>query len=251
MRHVWVLCNWKNNPELTIDRRTGLRLRIDKEVNPHLRMACLDFSRWLRREYLFPVRVRVYIKSDRRIRAKDGDSVCGTFWRPDNYLEEPYARIATGDYVDLCEMHGEDNAVIEILLCVAHELTHYFQWINNLELTSRGEERQATRNSYLVVYNYLSQLQGQLLSTSFLYDKYEQQWDRGRFPGLPDPAQLNPESASRGPHPPQAVPLPRARGRLCDTPRAQALGVFWWIKLLIDACFSIIMTSNMGRIGCF
>ena len=45
--------------------------------------------------------------------------------------------------------------------------------------------------------------------------------------------------------------FPRARGRLCDTPRAQALGVFWWIKLLIDACFSIIMTSNMGRIGCF
>ena len=44
--------------------------------------------------------------------------------------------------------------------------------------------------------------------------------------------------------------FPRARGRLCDTPRAQALGVFWWIKLLIDACFSIIMTSNMGRIGC-
>ena len=75
-------------------------------------------------------------------------------------------------------------------------------------------------------------------------------WDRGRFLVPPDPAQLNPESASRGPHPPQAVPLPRARGRLCDTPRACPRGVLG-IKLLIDACFSIIMTSNMGRIGCF
>ena len=81
----------------------------------------------------------------------------------------------------------------------------------------------------------------------------------------PDPAQLNPESASRGPHPPQAVPVhlavpekccgltpslaffdrcgkralafsatgnartlfPRARGRLCDTPRTNVLGVFF------------------------
>ena len=40
-------------------------------------------------------------------------------------------------------------------------------------------------------------------------------------------------------------------GRQHGTPRANVLGVFWWIKLLIDACFSIIMTSNMGRIGCF
>ena len=44
--------------------------------------------------------------------------------------------------------------------------------------------------------------------------------------------------------------IPRARGRQHGTPRANVLGVFWWIKLLIDACFSIIMTSNMGRIGC-
>ena len=43
--------------------------------------------------------------------------------------------------------------------------------------------------------------------------------------------------------------FPRARGRLCGTPRACPRGVLG-IKLLIDACFSIIMTSNMGRIGC-
>ena len=38
----------------------------------------------------------------------------------------------------------------------------------------------------------------------------------------PDPAQLNPESASLGPHPPQAVPLPRARGRLFGKTRGRA-----------------------------
>ena len=54
-------------------------------------------------------------------------------------------------------------------------------------------------------------------------------WDRGRFPVPPDPAQLNPKHG---------------------TPRACPRGVLG-IKLLIDACFSIIMTSNMGRIGCF
>ena len=38
---------------------------------------------------------------------------------------------------------------------------------------------------------------------------------------------------------------------LSATPRGLALGVFWWIKFLIDACFSTIMIlairANMGQ----
>ncbi|MCL2670548.1 MAG: hypothetical protein FWF10_00740 [Clostridiales bacterium] len=30
------------------------------------------------------------------------------------------------------------------LFSLAHELTHYFQWINGIQLTEIGEERQAT-----------------------------------------------------------------------------------------------------------
>lgn len=167
MRQIWKRNDWKNRPEIHDGRRAGLRCRIDREVDPWLRRACLDFCQWLRREYLFPVRVRVYIKSDSRIRAKDGERVCGTFWWPFDIREEPYVRIAAGDFAELCRKKGEEEAVREILLCIAHELTHYYQWLNDLKLTERGEERQASMQSKLVVSAYLSQRQECAAAVSF------------------------------------------------------------------------------------
>ena len=49
---------------------------------------------------------------------------------------------------------GKDNALAAILLTISHELTHYFQWINNLSLTSKGRERQATNYSRYIVEEY-------------------------------------------------------------------------------------------------
>lgn len=167
MRQIWKLNDWRSRPEIHDGRRAGLRCRIDREVDPRLRRACLDFCKWLRREYLFPVRVRVYIRSDRRIRAKNGERVCGTFWWPYDICEEPYVRIAAGDFAELCRRKGEEEAVREILLCIAHELTHYYQWLNDLKLTERGEERQASMQSKLVVNAYLSQRQECAAAVSF------------------------------------------------------------------------------------
>lgn len=41
-----------------------------------------------------------------------------------------------------------------ILGTLAHELTHYFQYINQLELTRIGEERQATVYSDYILSDY-------------------------------------------------------------------------------------------------
>ena len=82
----------------------------------------------------------------------DGDLVYGTFWSmEDDYTVEPYIRVAAGDYLDLCEKWGKDSALTAILLTIGHELTHYFQWINALELTPIGMERQATKYSKICV----------------------------------------------------------------------------------------------------
>lgn len=51
---------------------------------------------------------------------------------------------------------GVDGATKAILLSVAHELTHYYQWINHLGLTQIGAERQATVYSYYVVDDYVA-----------------------------------------------------------------------------------------------
>lgn len=121
-------------------------MRIDKDVDATVRVFCLDFAKWLRKEFRFPVRVNVYVKKDYRIKAKDGDMVVGTFWRPAENSSYPYIRLATGDYYELVEDRGEENAMWAILASFAHELTHYYQHINDLQLTLIGEERQA--NAY-------------------------------------------------------------------------------------------------------
>lgn len=139
---IWRLRLWKTF--LCENRRTGLRLRFDASVDPEVRSACLNFAAWLRKEYIFPLRVPVYIKASYRIRTADGDLVTGSFFEPFRYEDEPYIRIAAGDYAELLAKHGRDNALCAILTCLAHELTHYFQWINALPLTDRGRERQAS-----------------------------------------------------------------------------------------------------------
>ena len=97
----------------------------------------------------------VYIKNSFKITAMDGDKVVGTFWRiEDNYTIEPYIRVAAGDYKDLCSKWGKDNALTAILVTMAHELTHYFQWINSLHLTLIGEERQATKYARYILDEY-------------------------------------------------------------------------------------------------
>jgi len=108
----------------------------------------------LRAEYYFPVRIIVYVKEAERIRAKDGDHVVGTFFEPYSYYDEPYIRIATGDYEELLSKNGKDNALASILISLAHELTHYYQWINNLQLTSMGRERQASRYARYIIDEY-------------------------------------------------------------------------------------------------
>lgn len=155
MEHIWTMEKWTKNPAITAEgRKTGLRLRFEKDVDPEVKKECLEFAEWLRKKYRFPVRVYVYVKSKRRIKANDGEYVCGTFWMPDDYFENPYVRLAAGDYSEMCSEIGSGNAIHEIILCMAHELTHYYQWINGVKLTPIGEERQAAKYSIYVLNEY-------------------------------------------------------------------------------------------------
>ena len=80
--HIWRLDNWEKILPKDGSGRTGLRFRCDKNVDPEVKRACLQFGKWLRAEYYFPVRIVVYVKEAERIRAKDGDYVVGTFFEP-------------------------------------------------------------------------------------------------------------------------------------------------------------------------
>ena len=134
--------------------RTGLRVRFEKGVDPEVRRACMEFCTWLRSEYEFPMRVVVYVKACEQVRCMDGDLAYGTCFRPFDRLKEPYVRIATGDYEKRLAEWGQDEALAVNLNCIAHELTHYFQWLNDIQLTPIGEERQAIYRAKEILYDY-------------------------------------------------------------------------------------------------
>ena len=152
--HIWTLENWKNNLPPELERRAGIRFRYDPTVDPEVRRALMQFSKWLRKEYIFPLRIQVYVKGTPTVRAKDGDMVAGLFFEPEVYSWEPYILIATGDYDDLCQKNGKDNALASILSTLCHELTHYYQWINGIALTDIGMERQAARYASYILSEY-------------------------------------------------------------------------------------------------
>ena len=151
--NIWKIRNWEHFYDLHPGRK-GIRVRYDKNVDSEVKRAIHDCIVWLRSEYKFPKRVNVYVKGKRRIRATNGDKVCGTFFRPADREKEPYIKLATGDYHELLDEFGKDNALAAILNTMIHELTHYFQWLNDLSLTLTGEERQATIYASRIIGEY-------------------------------------------------------------------------------------------------
>ena len=155
--HLWYLEKWKKYVDMEKgEHKTGIYMRIDKNVDDDVTVFCKNFVRWMRKEFFFPVKVNIYVKENYRIKAKDGELVVGTFWRPEGFEQDntPYVRIATGDYQELVAERGKKEAMWSILGTLAHELSHYFQYINQLELTRIGEERQATVYSDYILNDY-------------------------------------------------------------------------------------------------
>ena len=157
---LWNSLVWRENSQITNNpnRRTGLYIRFDKEIAGEVREMFLDVAKWLRRHYLFPIRVPVYVKSSVRVKTLDGENCVGIFFEPYSFKDEPYIRIATGDYEELVMNQGALQAKIKLILPLFHELTHYYQWLNSLRMTSIGKERQASRYAHLVMEDYTEYL---------------------------------------------------------------------------------------------
>lgn len=152
--YIWTITNWKNNLPDNVSRRSGLRFRYDKTVHPEVKRACTEFAIWLRSQYYFPLRMPVYVKNKKTVLTKDGENVVGLFFEPFSYKDEPYIKIAVGDYETLEVKWGKDNALASILLTLAHEITHYYQWLNNIQITSSSRERQANRCAKYIIDEY-------------------------------------------------------------------------------------------------
>ena len=138
--NYWKCNRWKKTDTSKFFNKKGIHLRIDPAVDPEVRRACLEFSKWIRSQYQFPIRVIVYIKATEYIIAQNGESVFGTCWRPCEKSFPPYIRIATGDYEKMLSECSQDEALAAILHCMASMLTHYYMWLNDISFSSQNEE---------------------------------------------------------------------------------------------------------------
>lgn len=124
--------------------RRGLRIRTNG-ASPELCAAILKFARWARTEVAFPVRVHVYVNKSETIRTIDGAEGVASFYGPFSRSDEPFIRLATGDYNALKRKRGRDNALAGILTSLCHEIVHYRQWVRTGEFHERGVNLQAVR----------------------------------------------------------------------------------------------------------
>jgi len=85
----------------------------------------------------------VYLLPGKTFFTTESEAACSSFFAPWDRSEEPYIRIATGDYPELRRERGRDNALAAILLSLALQVIHYQQWVKTGDLHKRGVNRKA------------------------------------------------------------------------------------------------------------
>lgn len=153
MMQLWKSENWKKYCD-NRESLTGLLLKFDKDVNFEVKEICKSLCKWLRNEYYFPVQLRIYIKSNYRVRADYGELVCGIFLPPDERWRNPRIRIATGDFEEIVRDEDEDTAEEELIYSICYQITFYFQWLNHVQLTEIGQKRQASYYAFSALDEY-------------------------------------------------------------------------------------------------
>ncbi|QDV72450.1 hypothetical protein [Botrimarina mediterranea] len=123
--------------------RAGLHIR-GRRGHPEVRGAYIRYARWLRQNYEFPIRVPAYLSPGDFVTTMQGHRCSASFFAPWDQTVEPYIRIATGDYPQLRESEGRDNALAAFLNSLSHEIVHYFQWVETGEIWERGVVRRAS-----------------------------------------------------------------------------------------------------------
>ena len=129
----------------------------EKGIDETLKRKYMNFARWLRKSYVFPVRLHVYILNVERLALKTGRLVYGKIcWYP---KRAPLIKVPSAIDVTLFEEYTIDEIHEQILSSLVHELTHYYQWVKGLEQSNATAERQANYFRYRIIEEYYEQEQ--------------------------------------------------------------------------------------------
>ena len=148
--------------QIESDENKSIYLHFTGEVNMDLRKEIQSFLRWIRKKYVFPKKLNVYITDEAYVLTFiDEELVTASIFFPDNEKENPLIRVSTGDYSSTLNERGRFIAVCSILASIAHEITHYYQWLRDANVPF--DEKQARSKAIRVVYKYLDDTQKSLL----------------------------------------------------------------------------------------
>ncbi len=127
-------------------------LHFEKGIEEDLRKLYIDFARWLRKHYVFPVRLHVHILNCERVRLRSGSMAYGSFrWFG---KRNPCIRIPSAVESGLLEAYSREEVYEQILSSLVHELTHYYQWVLALDQSDAVSERQANYFRYRILDRY-------------------------------------------------------------------------------------------------
>lgn len=138
----------------TIENK-GISLHYEKGIDENLKKQYMSFVKQLRKTYVFPVHLNVYIINAEKVSLKNGNLVYGKFcWYP---KKSPNIKIPAAINESLLEEYTADEIYESILSSFVHELTHYYQWVKGIEQANAVSERQANFYRYRIIDEYYLQ----------------------------------------------------------------------------------------------
>ena len=130
----------------------GISFRYEKGIDEELKRKFIQFDKWLRRAYVFPVHINVSCKNCEKVKLMSGAMAYGSFrWFEDR---APYIRIPAKIDSQLYETFSREELYEQVLSSLVHELSHYYQWFLGLEQDNATSERQANYFRYRIIDKY-------------------------------------------------------------------------------------------------
>ncbi|MBR3297674.1 MAG: hypothetical protein IKI64_00565 [Clostridia bacterium] len=151
-RALWQTYERENRP---LDESRGISLHFEKGVDPDVKALFMSFARWLRKTFVFPVHLNVYLLERETVLLRSGREAYGSFiWfenRPPR-IRIPVRIGCAGDFA-----HEKYALMEEALGSFVHELTHYFQWLEYDDQSDAASEGQANYYRFRLIDRYYAE----------------------------------------------------------------------------------------------
>ena len=137
------------------NRQINPQLHFDTEIEKEFKHFAIAFCKWLRQNYEFPVVLNIYFVNTYKIRLLNGLMAYGSFrWYP---KRSPRICIPAKIEPELLSELSKEDIYEMILSSMVHEITHYYQWTDNLKQNNAVSEKQANYYRYRIIDNFFDQ----------------------------------------------------------------------------------------------